>query len=488
VALPYLLVLIATLAEIVGLLRQSAAPVTLIVIAAALAALVVRQLLVVLDNRRLAHDVMAQQEELTHRAFHDPLTGLANRALFYDRVAHALDLHHRDLRPVSVMFVDLDDFKSVNDAFGHDAGDAVLSAVAERLRAVVRTGDTVARLGGDEFAVLLEDDGDAALLAARLLDALTLPVAITDREVPVRASIGTATLDPAQPHTDIQDLLKRADLAMYAAKHRGKGTAVAFSPALRKGVEDDLELRIALHEDVRIGRVDTAFQPIVHTRTGELYALEALARWQHNGRAVPPVEFIPLADRGGFLAELDLLVARSALGLAASPQFAAGQVIVSTNVGLTRMSEAELPRRLRALLDESRVAPGRLVVEVSEQDLLGEARTVAALTALRDLGVCLAIDDFGVGYSNLSRLEALTPDIVKLDRSFVIPLADPDAPVKLLRRVIELAHDLGAVVVGEGVETPRQRDTLAALGCDAVQGFLIGAPASRVVEAAAEAV
>jgi EAL domain-containing protein (putative c-di-GMP-specific phosphodiesterase class I) len=317
-----------------------------------------------------------------------------------------------------------------------------------------------------------------------LLDALSAPVPVGAYDVPVRASIGSTTLDPAQQRTDIQQLLKQADLAMYAAKRGGKGTAVRYTSELRADADDDLEQRIALSEDVRVGRIGTTFEPIVNARTGELYAMEALARWEYRGTPIAPAHFIPLAERGGFLADLDLLVARRALQVATAPELATKGMFVSTNVALTRMADGDLPRRLGELVSEFGVAARRLVLEVSEQDLLDDTRTVATVLALRGLGVGLAIDDFGVGYSNLSRLERIQPDVLKLDRSFVAPLDDPGAPRTLVRRVIQLAHDLGAVVVGEGVETQRQCDTLAELGCDAVQGFLFSMAEEEAAEVA----
>ncbi|HEY8301890.1 MAG TPA: EAL domain-containing protein [Jatrophihabitans sp.] len=481
-AVPYLLVIAGTAALFVGIVRNLDTPVTLAVELVAIGALLLRQLIVVLDNRRLTQDVMAQQEELTHRAFHDPLTGLANRALFFDRVSHALDLRRRVLRPVSVIFVDLDDFKSVNDAFGHETGDVVLTEVAGRLAATCRTGDTVARLGGDEFAVLLEDAGDPELAAQRLLAALRSPVRVGDRLVPVCASVGSTTLDADAEIDDTRELLRQADLAMYAAKRSGKNTVVSYLPSLRSAGEDDLERRIALHADVAAARIGTVFQPIVWTASGELFAMEALARWQFRGQPVSPAEFIPLADRGGFLDELDLVVAGRAMALADALPYRGSAVLVSTNVGL-RHHSADLVGRLTELLASSPVHPSRLVVEVSEQDALDDADSGATLALLRESGVRIAIDDFGIGYSNLARLEALRPDILKLDRSFVAPLASGLRGV-LLGRVVELAHDLGAIVVAEGVETEVQREILAELGCDALQGFLIAPPAEYVADVA----
>ena len=303
-------------------------------------------------------------------------------------------------------------------------------------------------------------------------------VPVGERNLPVRASIGSTALDPRSDKSDISELLKQADLAMYSAKREGKGTAVSYRPGLHKHEEirDDLQMRIALSDDVAAGRLGTVFQPIVYTKTGELYAMEALARWTYHGRSIPPVDFIPMAERGGFLADLDLLIARRALDAATTPNWCPHGMIVSTNVGLKHMIENDVPRRLSRVIEDFNIAPKRLVVEVREQDVLDDPRIVAALEELRSIGVSLAVDDFGVGYSNLMRLELLRPDIVKLDQSFIRPLDSPRAARTLLRRVIELAHDLGAIVVGEGVETQRQRDALADLDCDTVQGFFTGAP------------
>jgi diguanylate cyclase (GGDEF)-like protein len=471
-ALPYVLVLGGAAAVCAGIVEHKAGPVSLAVAAVALLALLTRQLLTVLDNRRLAMDVLAQQAELRFRAFHDALTGLANRALFYDRLAHALELHKRDMRPVSVVFADLDDFKAVNDSYGHDVGDALLVAVADRLGAVVRTGDTIARLGGDEFAVLVEDGGDTAGLAARLQEALLEPIMVGERTVPIRASIGTTTLDPAKGDTSIQELLKQADLAMYAAKQDGKGITVTYTPALRSDADDDLDLRLTLTDDIRAGLVRTVFQPIVRA-DGAAYALEALARWRYRGVPVPPEQFIPVADRCGMLGELDLLMLNNALSRFAAAADTHERVLVSVNIGLRNADQTALPEALSAALSRYGLSSSDLVVEVSESEAFADLR---ALEALRELGVSLAVDDFGVGYSNLSRLSALRPDIVKLDRSFVEPLKDPFASTRLLAGVIGLAHELGALVIGEGVETAGQRDILCRLGCDALQGFFIGSP------------
>ena len=475
--LPYLVVVVGAAVAAVGLIRHGVDPVVLVATCVALTALVSRQLLTILDNRRLARDLLLQQNELRFQAFHDGLTGLANRALFNDRVTHALDLHRRDMRPISMLFCDLDDFKSVNDSLGHDVGDAVLIAVAQRLTAVLRSGDTLARLGGDEFAILLEDDGDTTILSERILQAMAAPIVANNRSIPVHLSIGRTTIDPADGDADVQQLLKQADIAMYAAKQKAKGTAMDYSAVAGEIGADTLDCRIALISELTSGRIGTALQPILRM-DGSPYAAEALVRWSYNAAAVPPPQIVTMAESEGMLADLDLLVARNALRATAEMRANDGIGVVTTiNLGLSRFVEADVASRLHALLVELRVVPSTLVVEVTERDLLEPAVMNNALAALRDIGVRIAIDDFGVGQSNLSRLGEIAPDIVKLDRTFVAPLDDPLHRPTLVRGIVSLAHDLGALVVGEGVETERQLEALRDLGCDAVQGFLLGRPA-----------
>jgi diguanylate cyclase (GGDEF)-like protein len=471
--LPYALVAVGIAAAIVSIIQHQADHVALLVAAIVVAAVLVRQFLTLIDNRRLVRDVEAHRDELRHYAFHDALTGLANRSLFYDRVQHALDLHRRDLRPVSMVFCDLDDFKAVNDTLGHAAGDALLVAIAERLRATIRPGDTVARLGGDEFAILVEDDGDATALAARLLDAFTIPVRISGREIPVRASIGLTSVDPADPPIDGEELIRRGDVAMYRAKRSGKATVVAYSRVMSDEHNNDLDLKLALVDDIATGRIRTALQPIVRI-TGGAYAYEALARWTYQGVPVPPSIFIPIADRAGMLLDLDLLMIRNAVRWASS--CADDSILVTVNIGVTNLPDPGLPVRIARLLHDYGLPPERLVVEIPEDHAMDDDAIPRTLATFRSLGVKLALDDFGVGYSSLSRIGRLRPEIIKLDRSFVVPLDEPGAPKEVLGGIIDLAHRLGAVVVAEGVETDRQFAVLAELGCDAIQGFLLGRP------------
>jgi diguanylate cyclase (GGDEF)-like protein len=433
---------------------------------AVIAALVGRQMLVLLENRSL----MAR---VAHQAFHDELTGLANRALFNDRLGHALDLHRRDLRPVTVLLIDLDDFKTVNDSLGHPAGDELLERVAERLRAVSRTGDTVARLGGDEFAVLMEDGGQPVDAAARVLGSFDQPVLLGGRAVPVGVSLGVATLRPDDSPASAVDMLKRADLAMYAAKRGGKSAVRLYSPDLEGGESAQLDLRAAFTADLQAGRIDVAFQPI-RRADGALDGFEALARWNHEGSPVSPATFLPMARRLGCLHDVDRLVITTAVREAARWH---DGLVLSVNVDGETLTDPEFASFVLDVLD-GRLSPSRLAVEVLENTLVEEDElSLDTLRRLRAAGVRIVVDDFGAGYASLVRLQTLRPDVVKIDRSLVAGLTDP-TPTPLLTGVAELAHQIGADVVAEGVETTAQLQAAIAAGCDAVQGFLLGRPTS----------
>ena len=474
-ALPYFLVLGGIAAAVHRIVKGD--PLTLAVATIAILALLVRQLLTVVENRRLAMNNAEQREELRYLAFHDGLTGLANRALFADRINHALQLHQRDLRPVSLLFCDLDDFKTINDTLGHEAGDKVLTAVAERLLATTRTGDTVARLGGDEFGILLEDGGDPTDLSSRILASLTVPVSVGTRQVPVRASIGIATVSPDQAPAETNEVLKQADTAMYAAKRSGKSTCVVWSPALAQPAELDLDLNLELQDAIRTGGIGVAYQPIFFA-DGTLYAHEALARWRSRRAAVPPDVFIPMAERAGLLRELDMSVLGRALAFNRSQDRdpASNRGLISVNIGLSHLAAPNLVALIGEALKRHDVDPSRLIVEVPEDRAIDADEVLPVLRALTAMGVKLAIDDFGVGYSSLSRISALNPSVIKLDRSFVASLNVSERQADFVAGVVDLAHRLGTTVVAEGVETQEQLQVLIAMGCDAVQGYLLGRP------------
>ena len=445
--------------------------------AAVVIGVIVRQFLVVRENHRLLREVVEQREQLHRQAFYDQLTGLANRALFQDRLEHALDLHERNLRTVSVLLLDLDEFKLVNDSLGHPAGDELLVRVAERLRAVTRTGDTVARLGGDEFAILIEDDGHVMSAGQRVIDSLGTAVPLGGRDVLVSASVGAAVLTADDRTVSGAELLKRADVAMYSAKRRGKKQLALFTPDLYDATVTELDLRGALVQALANDGLQVAYQPIC-TPGGIVVGFEALARWTHQGHDVTPAQFLPVAERIGLLADLDLTMLRKAARACALWQHDRSGTWVSVNASGAFLALPRLRGLVETALRGAGLPPELLVLELLEDTALDE-QALRNLEELRALGVRLAIDDFGVGHSALSRLLHVSPHIIKIDRSLVNDLAASPVAGRLLAGVVELARSLRTSVIAEGVETAFQMEQLEALHVDAVQGFLIGRPSIR---------
>jgi len=427
------------------------------------------------------------EEQLQRQAFHDSLTGLANRALLSDRLAHALDrVERRPDSAVAVLFLDLDDFKTVNDSLGHAAGDELLIIVAQRIRGVLRGDDTAARLGGDEFALLLEDvtEGQARLIADRLLTALDETLDLHGHPVATRASIGIAMGRGSGVPAD--ELLRQADLAMYAAKARGKARYVMFEHRLHDAVVERLELRAALEEAVERRAFELHYQPIIDLCSGETVGLEALVRWRHPQRGlVSPAEFIGVAEESGLIRPLGRWVLEQACLESATWQAAGGEapLSISVNLSVHQLGDPELLPAVERAIRHGCGRPGSLVLEITESGLMHSlADSVRVLAALKDLGVRIAIDDFGTGYSSLSYLERLPIDQIKIDRSFIAGLS-ADLPIPLLTRsIIEMGRTLGLEVVAEGVERPEQRARLQELGCLLAQGFLFSpaVPAAEV--------
>ena len=428
------------------------------------------------DNlRRTVEQLQAREEELRHRAFHDPLTGLANRDLFRNRLQHAL-LRRREAE-VAVAFIDLDDFKTVNDSLGHDAGDQLLRSVAERILACVRPGDTVARLGGDEFAVLMDDASGAAILGQRLLDAFEVPFGIGARELSVATSIGIAT-GVGGSHT-VQQLLQDADLAMYAAKAAGKGRVEAFMPSMREGVVERLDL---IHDlDVALERDELflEYQPVVRLVTGEIAGYEALLRWRHPTRGVlQPSAFLQLAEDSGRMEGIGWWTLETAFRRQQRLPVGEGRdPWISVNMSARQLLSASAPQALAHAIAVSGIDPGRVVLELTEGTLLTGVGVTERLHELKAQGVRLAVDDFGIGYSSLSYLAQLPFDIVKIDRSFIDAMGS-DGDDVLVTAIVQLAASLDIRTIAEGVEHEWQLDRLRALGCDGAQGYLIGRPAA----------
>ncbi|MPQ97854.1 EAL domain-containing protein [Modestobacter sp. I12A-02628] len=477
--LPYLPVVVAmvtTLALVVSGRQLSEGE--LLVSALLVGLLLARQYLTLLDNAGLTADVAAREAMLRHQAFHDGLTGLANRALFRDRLDHALALHARDMRPVSVVFLDLDDFKVVNDTLGHAVGDDLLVRVADRLVGAVRSGDTVARLGGDEFAVLIEDGGDPLEIGAKALDALRTPVVLGGHSLDVHASVGVCTLAPEDAPVPADELLTRSDTAMYSAKRSGKSRIVRYSTGMSLVELEDQELRGALRKAVQAREVTLVYQPIVEVGTGRLVGLEALARWTHAGQPVGPDVFIPLAERTGLIGRLtDDLLSEACTQLAGWSAGRDAPLSVHVNVAPTELVSTGFVTSVADLVREHALAPGQLVVEITESGIFADLELARqTVAALRALGVGVSLDDFGVGYSSLAQLNSMPLDSVKIDRSFLAH-SDTDArQATFLEAVLRLARDIDLPVVAEGVERPAQLEQLRRLGCPLAQGWLLGGP------------
>ena len=436
-------------------------------------------------NMREVSERKAFERELAHRAFHDALTGLPNRALFRDRVEQALARARRDGTTVAVLMLDLDDMKWVNDSLGHAAGDALLREVAERLARTARAADTVARLGGDEYAILLEGSADPMLgvaVAERVLEALMTPVTIDAHAFPARASIGVAhaELRGSGAH-DADVLLRNADAAMYVAKEAGKGRYRVFEDAMHDEALARLALKNDLQRALERGEFHLEYQPVVALDTGRIAGLEALLRWRHPDRGlVSPAEFVPLAEETGVIVAIGEWVLREACAHAARLHAAAPQdppVGISVNVSARQLQRREIVEDVREAIAASGIPASSLTLELTETVLVSDVDlAVLRLHELRSIGVSLAIDDFGTGYSSLTYLRHFPLDVLKVDKSFVDDVDDADGTGPLTAAILDLARVLGLRAVAEGIEDPRQIDVLRRLGCDLGQGYALYRP------------
>lgn len=417
------------------------------------------------------------ERQLSHRAFHDELTGLANRALFLDRMDHALRVTRPDGDPVVVLFVDLDDFKSVNDALGHGVGDQMLRSIADRIRQVAGAGDTPARLGGDEFALLLEDRGgvDRALdVAEGLLESLRQPVALAGYDLTVLASVGVAV---SAPGMTTAGLLRDADIAMYEAKRAGKSQIKIFDPAMRLTASRHLEFRSDLGSAIEREQLRLVFQPMIDLRSHRVVGAESLLRWEHPTRgSIAPSEFIPIAERAGLIVPIGKWVIDESIKAAVRWQ-RRGPQRISVNVSALQIRSPEFVEQVRRSLAEHGLDPGCIALEITESMLVEEIESASdSLAALRALGVLIAIDDFGTGYCSLSYLQRFPVDIVKIDRQFVDELDERPRNMSLARMILQLTAGLDVTSVAEGIERPAQLRALQALGCDVGQGYLLSGP------------
>ena len=438
-----------------------------------------------ISERKHSEEALSQaQEVLKYEAAHDAMTGLLNRASFTDRVAASLEVEQPTGRLAAVLFIDLDHFKIINDSLGHAAGDELLVTVAQRLRHTLRPGDLLARFGGDEFVVLCArvlGDSAVAEIAQRLISAVAEPILIGNDEVFVTASIGFALANEADT---AETLLRHTDAAMYQAKHDGRARAVMFRPdhhgsavaALRTGND----LHRALHRDELV----LHYQPIIDLRTGRVIGFEALMRWNHPERGLlAPSEFIAFAEETGLIVPMGMWALETACRQTAYWQSVrdrtpdAPQLSISVNLAARQVSDRTLPKSVAEIIDRTGIAADAVVLELTENTLMQDtASTSDALHALRSQGLHLSIDDFGTGYSSLAYLKRFPVESLKIDRSFIDGLGQESEDTSIVEAIVRLAHALELSAVAEGLETPKQLETLRTLGCDFAQGYLLGRP------------
>ncbi|MFZ1063643.1 MAG: EAL domain-containing protein [Acidimicrobiales bacterium] len=430
-------------------------------------------------RRRAITMVHERTDQLQHQALHDSLTGLPNRALIMDRIDRMLSRARRDDVSIAVLYLDLDNFKDINDTLGHAAGDQLLIKVAARLSNVLRTTDSVGRLGGDEFVILAEGSSlapGAEAVASRILEVLSAPFEIDASDVPlnVSASIGIAEGSRAQPG----DLLRDADIALYQAKSAGKNSAVVFLPSMQKSVEDHRTLTTDLSRSVELHQFFLLYEPIIDLATGELMGVEALLRWQQPTRGVVmPEEFMPLLESSGLVVAVGLWMLREACGHGARWQDAGHRFSVSVSLTPRQLSRDRIIDEVRTALAETRFDPANLILEIGETSLMHDVeRTIVRLESLKALGVNLAVGDFGTWYSSLAFLQRFPIDILKIDRRFVSGIADTKEASALVHTLVQLGIALGLETVAEGIESHEQRRLLVDERVDTGQGFLFAQP------------
>jgi diguanylate cyclase (GGDEF)-like protein len=433
-----------------------------------------------LENAQARVDLQVSSERSHELSVHDALTGLPNRLLLLERVEHAVTRSGRSRKLVALLFIDLDRFKEVNDTHGHQTGDELLVAVAERIEATVRPGDTVARLSGDEFVILCEELSQAAeveLVASRVVDALGGPFTLTDTTVELSASIGIAFA--GQTNHDPEQLLHAADLAMYQVKRKGGGSYQVIDLRARRREEDHLDLRLDLSRAEERGELRLEYQPIVHTIGSGVQGVEALLRWDHPVRgAISPMTMVPLAEQAGLITEIGRWVLEQACADQMGSDHPDGRVMMSVNVSAHQLMAPGFASMVTDVIADTGIRPSHLTLEITEGMLVRDTqRAHLVLDELKELGVLLALDDFGTGYSSLSYLNQFPVDIIKIDQTFIRGLGRTTSSFSIVSKTIELAHLLDLAVVSEGVETEQEHELLVSLGSDFCQGFYFGRPA-----------
>lgn len=419
-------------------------------------------------------ELAAQAEQLMALAFQDPLTGLANRAAFNESLTAAI--REPRLKSVDVLLIDLDDFKEVNDVRGHHAGDDMLVEVGRRLRGCIPAADVVARLGGDEFVILLTACPDVEAAAAGILRCLNVPVWIEGTMFRPSLSLGIASV--GQEAIGTSELLREADIAMYAAKAAGKNRFMRFHPDMMTALVQRTDMEAALQLAVAQGEIAVDLQPIVSPRMGRVVKFEALARWDRDGARIPPTVFIPMAERSGLISGIGAEVMAQSLARLAPWLREDPSRSLSVNVSGVQLQEADFGEQVLRLLQATGVGAYQLVLEVTESVFFdADCHVIRQLGSLREAGARVALDDFGTGYSSLGRLQDLPVDIVKIDRTFVSMVRTGSERLPILSSMINMAHSLGLTVTAEGIETREQANYLIGLECDSLQGYLFAHPA-----------
>jgi diguanylate cyclase (GGDEF)-like protein len=432
-------------------------------------------------NEQLEQTILERTREIEHQSLHDKLTGLPNRVLYMDRLTFALTKIRRSRVGIAALFIDLDNFKLVNDSLGHEMGDALLVAVAERLRKAARPSDTVARMGGDEFTILLEDISSpdvAVTVAERILRLLKEPILLGTKETYANASIGIAfTTDPELVEAD---LLRDADTAMYHAKAAGKSGYRVFDESMYDNHIEHLELQTEIRKALDNKGFGVYYQPLVCLKTRRVLGCEALARWFHAERGqIPPGKFIPIAEEMGAIVQLGYEIMEKACCQAVEwiSQYGLEDFKLSVNFSGKQLQRDDAVAQIKGVLERTKLPPQCLKLEITESILIDDREVASAkMKELKALGVCLALDDFGTGYSSLSMLHAFPIDTLKIDQLFINQLEEDEESLAIVSAIIALAHSMNLEVVAEGIETKAQHQRLAKLGCALGQGYLYDRP------------
>jgi diguanylate cyclase (GGDEF)-like protein len=429
---------------------------------------------------RMVGRLARARKEAEHQAFHDKLSDLPNRALFMDRIELAFAKATRNALGTAVLFIDLDNFKLVNDSLGHDAGDTLLIEVGRRLQASVRPGDTVARLGGDEFTILLEDLAsieEAEVIAVRVQDSLLAPVKIGGTDAFVSASVGISLTNDRS--TTPEELMKNADTAMYHAKAKGKSCYAIYDVCMQDAVTERMELETSLRRALKSGEISVEYQPLIDLKTGEINGAEALARWKHPHRGmVPPSQFIPIAEDTGLILTIGYFVLEESCRQAVEWQkeLADEDFTISVNLSGRQLQQPDVVDTIAGVLERTGLEPRCLKLEITESVLMEGPENIEKLRSLKVLGLKLALDDFGTGYSSLASLSAFPIDTIKIDRTFISRLGEDEPARAVVGAIMALSRSMKMDVTSEGVETDLQLEMISSLGCETGQGYLFDRP------------